>query len=67
MTEIPIETLYKRIDIKFRGRIETANFKPCEPRIEEEWSWKELKTIKYLIHFDGRRFIKQRLKGRNDE
>lgn len=57
-----IEASYKRIEIKLRGRIETVNFRRCEPRVEEEWSWKELKTIKYLIHFDGRTFIKERLK-----
>jgi len=62
-----IESPYKRVDIKLRGRIEPANFKICEPRVEEEWSWKELKTVKYLIHFDGYIFIKERLKEGIDE
>jgi len=56
-----LETPYKRIDIKLRGSIDTSTFEPCKPRVEEEWSWRELKTIKYLIHFDGKKFRKSRL------
>ena len=52
MVEIP----YKRLDIKLTGYIYTPNFEPCKPRIEEQWSWKEMKTIKYTIHFDGHEF-----------
>jgi hypothetical protein len=56
-----LETPYKRVDIKLRGYIDTNTFEPCEPRVEEEWSWQELKTVKYLIHFDGSKFKKSRL------
>jgi hypothetical protein len=38
---------YKRIEIKLRGYIDTNTFEPCKPRVEEEWSWHELKTVKY--------------------
>ena len=58
-----METPYKRVDIKLRGYIDTNTFEPCKPRVEEEWSWQELKTVKYLIHFDGSKFKKSRLAG----
>lgn len=52
---------FKREEIKHRITIDINELPPCIAKVIEEWSWREAKNIKYLVHFDGKYFVKERL------
>jgi len=58
---LTIRAEYRRIVKKIV--IDPKIFKPCEAKVEEAWSWKKLKTEKWVIHVDQSGMIRTKKIG----
>jgi len=45
---------YERRHIIQEIIVDRRNFKVCEPKEVAEWTWRQLKTKKMIVHFDGK-------------
>ena len=56
MSDVEESIPLPRITLKYERlhkilTLDQRNFKPCHPKVEEEWSWKKAKNVKFLVHF----------------
>jgi len=43
---------YSKKEIRLKIEIDSKKLEPCVRKIEDVWSWKKMKTEKWILHVD---------------